>query len=138
MNSHESDCRSVGVLFFPIVFSTGGAIHPKSLPIIERIAELKAGRLGMTFCQGGKKQILHRIGVGIQKGNAYCIHSHMASALQIAARRKNYSPAYVVPEAIQDDAEGKHWMSADPLVEEIKALFYLLYKKWKIKFRWTW
>ena len=62
----------------------------------------------------------------------------MASALQIAARRKNYSPAYVIPEAIQDDAEDKHRMSADPLVEEIKALFYLLYKKWKIKFRWTW
>ena len=48
LNSHENDCRSVGVLFFPIVFSTGGAIHPKSMPIIERIAELKAGRLGLS------------------------------------------------------------------------------------------
>jgi hypothetical protein len=105
LNSHENDCRSVGVLFFPIVFSTGGAIHPKSMPIIERIAELKAGRLGLS-AKVEKKHILHRIGVGIQKGNAYCIHSHMASALHIAARRKNSSPAHLAPEAIiQDDAE---------------------------------
>jgi hypothetical protein len=37
-----------------------------------------------------KKYILHRIGVGIQKGNAYCIHSHMVlwMPFKIATRRK--------------------------------------------------
>ena len=31
LNEHADDCKSVDLKFFPVVFSTGGAIHPKSL-----------------------------------------------------------------------------------------------------------
>ncbi len=76
LNEHADDCKSVDLKFFPVVFSTGGAIS------IERIAELKADRLGI-------RRILHRIGVAIQIGNAYCIHSHLMNALRLAAKDSN-------------------------------------------------
>jgi hypothetical protein len=62
---------------------------------MERIAELSAGRAGLSP-SSVKKQFFNRLGVAIQKGNAYCIHTHLANA----QNRLNNSP-----DADDDDEE---------------------------------
>jgi hypothetical protein len=95
LDAHADDCKEVGLAFHPIVFTTGGAIHPKLLSTLERIAELSAGRAGLSP-SSVKKQFFNRLGVAIQKGNAYCIHTHLANA----QNRLNNSP-----DADDDDEE---------------------------------
>ena len=110
MSRHANNCNAANLLFFPIVFSTGGAIHPKSLPILNRIAELKAGRLGVCP-KLEKRRFLHRLGVALQIGNAYGIHSHMANALKNSARIRSMDATASVAPFDDDDLDDEEELS---------------------------
>jgi hypothetical protein len=77
---HELNCRKVNVMFAPLVFSTGGDVHPKSLPILHKLADLRAQRQGISSTVA-RQHFLDRLGVMIQKGNALGIISHQQRAV---------------------------------------------------------
>ena len=77
---HDLNCRKVNVLFAPLVFSTGGDVHPKSLPILYRLADLRAQRQGISSTVA-RQHFLHRLGVMIQRGNALGIIRHQQRAV---------------------------------------------------------
>jgi hypothetical protein len=84
---HDANCRKVNVMFAPLVFSTGGDVHPKSLPILHRLADLRAQRQGISSTTA-RQLFLDRLGVMIQKGNALGIISHQQRAIFIERARK--------------------------------------------------
>jgi hypothetical protein len=63
-------------LFFPQV----GDVHPKSLPILHRLADLRAQRQGISSTTA-QQLFLDRLGEMIQKGDALGIISHQQRAI---------------------------------------------------------
>ena len=115
---HDANCRKVNVMFAPLVFSTGGDVHPKSLPILHRLADLRAQRQGISSTTA-RQLFLDRLGVMIQKGNALGIISHQQRAIFIERARKGDTEG-AIEHRLSRCPEGCRYCKEDALEVEEK------------------
>jgi hypothetical protein len=109
MSRHVDNCNAANLLFFPIVFSTGGAIHPRSLPILNRIAELIAGRLGV--CPSWKKEDSCTGSEWHFKLEMHMVFIAMANALKNSARIRSMDATASVAPFDDDDLDDERRLS---------------------------
>ena len=73
---HLENCKSVNLLFEPIIFDVAGMCHPSSLAVLKDLSRRRAAREGSEddFCVN---RFLHRLSVAVQSGNGRAMLHHL-------------------------------------------------------------
>ena len=73
---HLENCKSVNLLFEPIIFDVAGMCHPSSLAVLKDLSRRRAAREGSEddFCVN---RFLQRLSVAVQSGNGRAMLHHL-------------------------------------------------------------
>jgi hypothetical protein len=73
---HSENCKSVNLLFEPIIFDVAGMCHPSSLAVLKDLSRRRAAREGSDddFCVN---RFLQRLSVAVQTGNGRAMLHHL-------------------------------------------------------------
>jgi hypothetical protein len=73
--THAQGCEDAGITFIPLIFSTSGSVHPKSMQALRYIADARSLRLNIPVSRG-RAELMQRISVAIHTGNSNCFLNH--------------------------------------------------------------